>query len=194
MKRPMILLPLVALCLLILALPAVAQDPYPIDVDVWDPPFNTERKRTQEKYQPYPKASKEWKICVSIPHLKDAYWLAVNHSIIDEAKRLGVAVNVYEAGGYGNLEQQRSQVQGCMDSGADGLILSAVNFDKLNDLVEKYAAEGRPVVDLINGISSPKIAARTAATYWDNGYLTGKHPAESRLVSRPQGGRMGCCS
>ncbi|MGD8644492.1 MAG: TMAO reductase system periplasmic protein TorT, partial [Chromatiales bacterium] len=142
---------------------------YPLEVDVWDPPFNSERKRHTESYVPLEKASKPWRICVSIPHLKDDYWIAVNFGLIDEARRLGVGVQLFEAGGYGNLETQRTQIVECMDRGADGLIISAISADGLNDLVERYADQGKPVVDLINGLSSPKITARAAADFWDMG-------------------------
>jgi len=142
---------------------------YPIEVDVWDPPFNTERKRHTETYMALDKAAGAWRICVSIPHLKDDYWLAVNFGIYDEAKRLGVDVNLYEAGGYDHLETQRRQIVECMERGADGLIVSAISADGLNDLVARYAEQGRPVIDLINGLSSPRITARVAVDFWDMG-------------------------
>jgi ABC-type sugar transport system substrate-binding protein len=142
---------------------------YPIEVDVWDPPFNTERKRHTETYMALDKAAGAWRICVSIPHLKDDYWLAVNFGIYDEAKRLGVVVNLYEAGGYDHLETQRRQIVECMARGADGLIVSAISADGLNDLVARYAEQGRPVIDLINGLSSPRITARVAVDFWDMG-------------------------
>jgi len=41
------------------------------------------------EYVPLEKASKPWKICVSFPHMKDAYWLGVDYGVVEEAKRLG---------------------------------------------------------------------------------------------------------
>ncbi len=143
-----------------------------MQVDVWDPPFNSERRRRTETYVALDKAEKSWRICVSIPHLKDAYWTSVNFALIDEARRLGVAMHLYEAGGYGNLQIQRQQIVECMDSGADGLIVSAISSDGVNDLVARYGDHGKPVVDLINGLSSPRITARAAADFWDMGNRT----------------------
>lgn len=154
---------------------SVAKEWFPIEVDVWTPPFNTERERETKMYTPLEKAQRPWKICVAIPHLKDAYWLVVNFALIEEAKRLGVRLRINEAGGYDHLELQRNQVKKCMASGADGLILSAVNATGLNDLIDEYAKEKRPVVDLINGIDSNAITARAAATYFDNGQLSAKY-------------------
>jgi ABC-type sugar transport system, periplasmic component len=154
---------------------SLAVDTYPIAIDIWEPPFNTQRERISGEYKPFPAATKEWKICVSIPHLKDAYWLAVNYAVVDEAARLGVAVNLFEAGGYDHLDRQLAQVRECMGSGGDGLILSAVQFDGFDDLIQSYTNQGRPVVDLINGVNPKYITARTAATFWDNGYLAGRY-------------------
>ena len=162
---------------------------YPVEVDVWEPPFNAERKRRTEIYVALDKAERPWRICVSIPHLKDAYWTAVNFALIDEARRLGVGVHLYEAGGYGNLETQRQQISECMDRDADGLIVSAISVDGVNDLVARYVDQGKPVVDLINGLSSPRITARAAADFWDMGhqaadYLGSLHEGEGGSVVR----------
>ena len=133
------------------------------------------------------KAEKPWRICVSIPHLKDAYWTAVNFGLIDEARRLGIGMHLYEAGGYGNLETQRQQIVECMDRGAQGLIVSAISVDGVNDLVARYADQGMPVIDLINGLSSPRITARAAADFWDMGnqaadYLRTLHATADKPV------------
>ena len=46
--------------------------------------------------------------------MKDAYWLAVNYGVAEEAKRLGVKMNLVEAGGYTNLNKQISQIEDCV--------------------------------------------------------------------------------
>lgn len=157
-----------------------AKDWYPVDVDVWEPAFNTERQRVQKSYMPLEKANKRWNICVSIPHLKDAYWLAVNYGLVDEARRLGVNLAIFEAGGYERLEIQRQQVEACLEkagSGAsvDGLILGAISADGLNDLVKLARTRGMPVLDMINGVHSPDISARIAIDFYDTGFLIGEY-------------------
>lgn len=151
---------------------------YPSEVDVWQPPFNDTRQRVQKLYQPLGKAQKKWRVSVFIPHLKDAFWLGVNYGLIDEAQRLGVSVSLFEAGGYGQLAVQRRQIEEVLadpSRKSDGLIIGAISSDGLNDLVKKARDQGIPVVDLINGLSSPLIAARAAVTYWDNGYQAGQY-------------------
>jgi len=159
---------------------AGARDWFPVEVDVWDPPYNTERQRLQKSYVPLEKAARRWNICVSIPHLKDAYWLAVNFGLVEEARRMGVNLAIYEAGGYDRLEVQRKQIEECLEKGfkdskADGLILSAISAEGLNDLIKTTRAQGVPVLDLINGINSPDIAARAAVDYYDDAFQIGEY-------------------
>ena len=61
--------------------------------------------RTTVDYVPLDKASKPWEICVSFPHMKDAYWLAVDYGVAEEAKRQGVKMQLVEAGGYTELAE-----------------------------------------------------------------------------------------
>jgi len=143
---------------------------YPLEVDVWTPPFNSDLARATETYNALEKASKQWRICASIPHLKDPYWGAVNYALIDEAKRLRVGLRLVEAGGYGNLAVQREQIVQCMGSGADGLIISSISADGLNDLVGRYTGEGKPVIDMINGMASTRITARSGVDFFATGY------------------------
>jgi protein TorT len=158
---------------------AMAKDAwYPVAIDVWSPPFNTDHKHKVDKYTPPEHASRPWRICASIPHLKDDYWLAVNFGLVDEAKRLGVALNLYEAGGYANLATQQSQIAECVARNkADALIIGAISAVGLNSVIADYSAKGMPVIDLINGINSDQISARVAADFYDMGFAAGKYLA-----------------
>ena len=149
---------------------------FPVDVDVWNPPYNKARQREQKKYIPLEKAQKKWHLRVFIPHLKDAYWLGVNYGLIDEARRLGISLTIYQAGGYGQLTVQRNQINSVLSNSAqktDGLIICAISETGLNDIVKKAAEIKIPVLDLINGMSSTHISARAAVSYWDTGFQAG---------------------
>ena len=164
-----------------------ADEGKPFPVDVWDPPFNQQRQHVRREYVPLAHASKTWQVCAAIPHLKDDYWLAVNSALIQESRRLGVRLNVFEAGGYENVEMQKRQIADCVKDGANGLILGAISADGLNDLIGSYAARGIPVVDLFNGVTSRAIAARAAADFYDMGFAAGQSlkqltDAEGRAV------------
>ena len=173
---------LLALVLLIFSHAVAADDWFPIGVNLWTPPFNDDLVRESGEYTALEKAQKKWRICVSIPNLKDAAWKAISYGIISEVRRLDVSVQILDAGGYGNLGTQIEQVESCMKSNADGLILSSVSYEGLDETVERLVRDGVPVVDLINGTRTLEITARSAGSFWDNGYLTGEYL--SRLAAR----------
>ncbi|MBV7298242.1 TMAO reductase system periplasmic protein TorT [Enterovibrio paralichthyis] len=168
---------------------AVAQSEnwYPYTVDVWTTPFDMSSPREVMQYQPVEKASKPWDICVSFPHLKDAYWTAVNYGVVDEAKRAGVGMQLVEAGGYTNLNNQLSQIEDCVASGADAVIIGAISYDGLNNLVKNIAASGVPVIDIVNGMSSPDISAKSLVSFGEMGakigeYLVAQHKDDKEKV------------
>jgi len=158
--------------------PAVGRAAYdgkPIPVDVWEPASNSERQRVRSNYVPLAHAIKPWHVCAAIPHLKDDYWMAVNFALIQEATRLGVRLDVFEAGGYEHLQTQRRQIAECVRSGAQAVILGAISASGLNDLIDAYADRNIPVVDLINGVSSRAVAARVGADFYDMGLAAGNY-------------------
>src|SRR5215510_44908 len=50
----------------------------PFAVDAWTPPFNQQRQHVRTEYVPLARAARPWRLCASIPHLKDDYWLSAN--------------------------------------------------------------------------------------------------------------------
>ena len=169
---------------------ALAQDEgqwFPYPVEMWDPPFDMESPRTEMQYEPLAAAEKPWQLCVSFPHMKDAYWLGVDYGITEEAERLGVKANVVEAGGYTELNNQISQIEDCVSAGADAVIIGAISFDGLNNLVGEIRAKDIPVIDVINGMSSDELSAKSLVSFGEMGakageYLAGLHPEGSDPV------------
>ena len=161
---------------------AAADDWYPYPVEVWDPPFDMESPRSSKDYAPLEAASDKWDICVSFPHMKDAYWLGVNYGVVEEARRLGVRLNVVEAGGYTELSTQISQIEDCVSAGADAVIIGAISFDGLNNLVGEVRGKDIPVIDVINGMSSDQLSAKSLVSFGEMGakagaFLAGQHPS-----------------
>jgi protein TorT len=160
---------------------------YPFPVEVWDPPFNMDSPRKQIEYQPVEKAEKGWDICVSFPHMKDSYWIAVDYGVVAESERLGVKMNLVEAGGYTNLNKQISQIEDCVAAGAQGVVIGAISLDGLNNLVSELKGRGVPVIDVINGMSSPELAAKSLVSFGEMGFKAGEylaklHPKGSGVV------------
>jgi protein TorT len=160
---------------------------YPFKVESWDPPFDMASPRKPLEYTPLEKAEKKWDICVSFPHMKDAYWMAVDYGVVAESERLGVKMQLVEAGGYTNLNKQISQIEDCVAAGSQGVVIGAISLDGLNNLVSELKSKNIPVIDVINGMSSPDLAAKSLVSFGEMGakageYLAKLHPAGSGKV------------
>lgn len=172
----------------ILPMTASADDAwYPYEAQQVRPAFSAEGTAETVSYVALEAAEKPWNICVSFPHMKDAYWLGVDYGVVDEAKRLGVNLNVVEAGGYTELAKQINQIEDCVASGADAVAIGAISGDGLNNVISEIAGKGIPVIDLVNGVSSTDISAKSLVSFKVMGaetgrYLAEKHPAGSDPV------------
>jgi periplasmic protein TorT len=148
---------------------------YPFPVEEHNPPFDMLSPVTKVMYEPLKKADKKWNICVSFPHMKDAYWLAVDYGVAEEAKELGVTMHLVEAGGYTNLAKQISQIEDCVSAGAQAVVIGAISYDGLNKTVESLKAKNIPVIDVINGISSKDISAKSLVSFETMGHKAGEY-------------------
>lgn len=164
---------------------AFAADWFPYKAEETTPPFSADGKVSPVEYVPLDKASKPWKLCVSFPHMKDAYWLGVDYGVIEEAKRLGVKLNVVEAGGYTELNKQISQIEDCVANGAQAVIIGAISADGLNNLVKELHSKNIPVIDVINGINSPDISAKSLVSFYTMGHSTGEYLAQKHPAGSP---------
>ncbi|MEX1234184.1 MAG: TMAO reductase system periplasmic protein TorT [Roseovarius sp.] len=168
---------------------ALAQDSwYPYEAEETTPAFATDGERSPITYEALESAEKAWNICAALPHMKDAYWLGVDYGLVEEARRLGVKLNVTEAGGYTELANQISQIEDCVSGGADAVIVGAISYDGLNSVISEVADQGIPVIDVINGVSSEDIAAKALVSFNTMGseignYLAEQHPEGSEEVT-----------
>ena len=151
---------------------------FPYSIEVWDPPFDMASPRAAVEYVPLEKAEKAWDICVSFPHMKDAYWMAVDYGVVDESRRLGVKMQLVEAGGYTNLNKQVSQIEDCITRGAEAVVIGAISFDGLNNLVKEIRSKGVPVIDVINGMSSGDLSAKSLVSFGEMGFKAGEYIAK----------------
>ena len=179
MTRPLALWMTAALIWTGLAAGAGAQESV-WELETWQVPFDYSSRSRPVRYEPLERATKKWRICASYPHLKDSYWLSVNYGMVLEAERLGVALQVVEAGGCPNLTRQITQVKECTARGTDILVVGTVSFEGLTPTVLEIA-ERIPVTALVNDIADPGISAKTGVSWTTMGssigeYLAHRHP------------------
>ena len=164
----------------------------PSSAEVWQLearsiPFDDTSPAVAIDYVPLDRAARPWRFCVLYPHLKDAYWLSVNFGMVEEAKRLGVVFDVFEAGGYPNLDRQIAQLKGCRSDEFDAVILGAVSYSGLTPVVQEVA-RSKPVIAAVNDIDDRGITAKASVPWAEMGaaagrFLAGRHPAGSAPVS-----------
>lgn len=147
----------------------------------WDPPFDYTGTMSAISYAPAAPASRTWRLCVSYPHLKDAYWLSVNYGMVQEARRLGIGFDLVEAGGYPNLARQVEQVKDCVATGADALVVGTVSFKGLTPTVVEVA-KSIPVIATVNDIADEGITAKSGVSWYEMSavvgrWLAARHPA-----------------
>ncbi len=119
-----------------------------------------------------------YRLGISIPHLKDSYWVAVSYGLITEARRLGVGLTLVEAGGYGELDTQIEQIQTLVKSGVDGLILGAIGYQGNDAIIAEVVKQGIPVVAFVNDVKSQDVSAKALVSFQEMGYLAGEFVAE----------------
>lgn len=158
---------------------------YPVPVYVWDKDGVNADERYQIDYIPLRKAKKKWKICVSFPHVKNSFWMAVDFGMVKESQRLGIALEVFEASGYSNLDIQKYHLRNCAAQDPDGVIVGAISAEGLNDVIRDFAAHDIPVIDLVNGINSPYISAVSSYSHYDMGYMIGQYISAQEKAHDP---------
>ncbi len=177
---------LAASTILLSAAGAHAKNWYPLLVDVSEPAFSADAKVREVEYTPLMRAKERYPLCVSFPHMKDAYWIGVDYGIIAQARDEGVRVQLLEAGGYTNLSKQLAQIEDCVSAGAKAVIVGGISQDGLTNLVTSLKSKGIPVIDVINGIHAP-VAAKALVSWVVLGrivgnYMASRHPAGSPPV------------
>ncbi len=148
-------------------------------LDSWGSDLSYGSASQRIAYQPLAHASRPWRLCASYPHLKDSYWLSVNYGMVEQAKRLGIRLEVVEAGGYPNLERQKAQIAACA-ARSDALIVGTVSYDGLTPLVSALATR-MPVIAAVNDIDSTGITAKSGVSWVSMGaevgaYFAALHP------------------
>ncbi len=144
----------------------------------------TSGKNVPVEYSPLPKAAKPWKICVLFPHMKDSFWVAVAYGIVEEAKRMGVNMTLYEAGGYENLPKQLSQFDDCMASGFDAIVVGAISEAGLSQKFKEGMAKGKPVISTVNPVDKAETTAKMFVEFDTMGHQTGDYLVKS-LAGKP---------
>ena len=131
-------------------------------------------------------ASKKWHLCMLAPHMTNNILRSYLYGTVQEAKRLGVKLTTFDAGGYKNLGKQLNQFDDCMAIGANAILLMAISPTAFAPKIRAARARGIKVIDLNIGVNA-KVDGRVVVTYLEVGKIIGralakKHPKGSGKV------------
>lgn len=109
-------------------------------------------------------ASKPWRIAFLFPHMKDPYWIGCNYGVISEAKRLGVAVDIFVADGYNDLVGQLRKMDEAISARYDAIVISPLSLTANNSSIAKARAKGIPVFELANDSTSDDLTIKVTTS------------------------------
>ncbi|HUJ98410.1 MAG TPA: TMAO reductase system periplasmic protein TorT [Stellaceae bacterium] len=132
-------------------------------------------KQEVYEYSPLPKASKAWNICVLFPHMKDTFWVAVDYGVVEEARRMGVNMTLYQAGGYENLPKQLSQFDDCMAGNFDAIIVGPISEAGLEKKFAEGVKAGKVIISTVNPVAKSIVTSKMTVDFDKMGEQTGSY-------------------
>jgi protein TorT len=110
------------------------------------------------------RASRTWRIAFLFPHIKDPYWLGCDYGVISEAKRLGVAVDIFPANGYDDLIGQLRKMDDVIAAKYDAIVISPLSLTANNSSIAKARKLGIPVFELANDSTSDDLTIKVTTS------------------------------
>ncbi len=110
------------------------------------------------------RAGKPWRIAFLFPHIKDPYWVGCSYGVVSEAKRLGVAVDIFPAEGYSDLVGQLRKMDETIAAKYDAIVISPLSQTANNSSIAKARALGIPVFELANDSTSDDLTIKVTTS------------------------------
>ena len=155
-------------------------------------PYNAKLQQVETlTYRPLDTTKQPWRLCALVPHLKDAYWIGIDYGLVTQARRLGVALELFEAGSYYGKAKQLEQLEHCMAGNFDAILLGTV----APELLKHYQGQiSKPMLALVNRLDSPLVNTRIGVNWYQMGWHAGDYirrttknkPAKLALLLGPE--------
>lgn len=124
--------------------------------------------------------SRRYRIGVLFPNqeAKDLAWRPVRVGIEEQAKLLGVTVELLSSDSYEAIGQHQRQFRELVHRGVDGILLGPIHYTAMDALVEEAvrpaAGKGIPVITLVNDVHTPAITAKVMRSAAEAGRQLGE--------------------
>lgn len=109
-------------------------------------------------------AEKRWRIAYLFPHVKDPYWVDCTYGLISEARRLGVAIDIFPADGYDDLIGQLRKMDEVIEAKYDAIVISPISQTANNPSIAKARAMGIPVFEMANDSTSDDLTVKVTSS------------------------------
>lgn len=96
--------------------------------------------------------------------MKDPYWIGCSYGVISEAKRLGIAVDIFPADGYDDLIGQLRKMDEAIAAKYDAIVISPISMTANNASIAKARARGIPVFELANDSTSGDLTSKVTTS------------------------------
>lgn len=117
-----------------------------------------------ETYSMAAPATKSWRIAFLFPHVKDPYWVDCTYGLITEAKRLGVAIDIFPADGYDDLVGQLRKLDEVITAKYDAIVISPISQTANNPGIGKARALGVPIFEMANDSTSDDLTIKVTSS------------------------------
>jgi ribose transport system substrate-binding protein len=119
-------------------------------------------------------------IAVFIPNGGDPYFQNKSYGYVKAARQLGIKVELFDAGGYANVEKQIQQMEDAIQRHVDGMVVSATDSRGVCTSVKEALDAGIPVVgdDILPTCGDTKIPFGISENSVKVGYNNCKFTAE----------------
>ena len=127
-----------------------------------------------EDFVPPEKAKRSYKLGLSLPLIKNPYWVNIAYGVWSEAKDLGCNVQILAAASYDDLPTQVNQIENLVQSGIDALLVGPISFEGTAASVNEAIDKGIPVFMLGQTTKSDRISGIALANDYKLGYDLGQ--------------------
>ena len=127
-----------------------------------------------EDFTPPQKANKPYKLGVSLPLIKNPYWVNIAYGITSEVSALGCEAKILAAASYDDLPTQINQIENLVQSGVDALLVGPISFEGTAAAVNEAIDKGIPVFMLAQTTKSTRISGVALANDYKLGYDLGQ--------------------
>jgi ribose transport system substrate-binding protein len=118
--------------------------------------------------------SKQLHFAVCLPTLDQPYFVTQKWGYEDAAKKMGIKLTIYDAGGYANLNRQIQQIEDATAARVDAMILISVSPTGTIPAVDDAVKAGIPVINVNVMCDSQKIIARVKSDDIKIGNMAGE--------------------